>query len=166
MRSSTYKRYHSFLGNARRAIPVPRPPPCHDPPTAHLSRLNSQRGSSGRSYSGMGSSWAELRRVVMRTSGVLEFMEELESADTCRREAGETQADHRSQGPRTHQSPARLEELGCVGVWRWTAAYKGRRRTLARQHCLMIFLSYFCRQIFYHFITFSLSGAKAWTHAE
>lgn len=48
----------------------------------HLSRENSQRGSSGRSYSGIGSSCAELRRVVMRTSGVLEFMEELESADT------------------------------------------------------------------------------------
>lgn len=48
----------------------------------HLSRENSQRGSWGRSYSGIGSSCAELRRVVMRTSGVLEFMEELESADT------------------------------------------------------------------------------------
>ena len=52
---------------------------------AHLSLANSQRGSSGRSYSGIGSSCAELRRVVMRTSGVLEFMEELESADTYRR---------------------------------------------------------------------------------
>lgn len=51
---------------------------------SHLSRVNSQRGSSGRSYSGIGSSCAELRRVVMRTSGVLEFMEELESADTYR----------------------------------------------------------------------------------
>lgn len=51
----------------------------------HRSRENSQRGSSGRSYSGMGSSCAELRRVVMRTRGVLEFMEELESADTCRK---------------------------------------------------------------------------------
>ena len=50
----------------------------------HLSRANSQRGSSGRSYSGIGSSCAELRRVVIRTSGVLEFMEELESADTYR----------------------------------------------------------------------------------
>ena len=50
----------------------------------HLSLENSQRGSSGRSYSGMGSSCAELRLVVMRTSGVLEFMEELESDDTCR----------------------------------------------------------------------------------
>lgn len=51
----------------------------------HLSLANSQRGSSGRSYSGITSSCAELRRVVMRTSGVLEFMEELESADTYRR---------------------------------------------------------------------------------
>lgn len=48
----------------------------------HLSRANSHRGSSGRSYSGMGSSCAELRLVVIRTSGVLEFIEELESADT------------------------------------------------------------------------------------
>lgn len=52
---------------------------------SHLSLGNSHRGSSGRSYSGMGSSCAELRRVVMRTRGVLEFMEELESAETCRR---------------------------------------------------------------------------------
>ncbi len=50
---------------------------------AHLSLENSQRGSSGRSYSGMGSSWAELRRVVILTNGVLELMEELESDDTC-----------------------------------------------------------------------------------
>lgn len=50
----------------------------------HLSLENSQRGSSGRSYSGMIWSWSELRRVVIRTSGVLELMEELESADTCR----------------------------------------------------------------------------------
>ena len=62
-------------------IPTPVPVPAH-----HLSLENSQRGSSGRSYSGMGSSWpAELRRVVMRTNGVLEFIEELESFDTCRR---------------------------------------------------------------------------------
>lgn len=51
---------------------------------SHLSLENSHRGSSGRSYSGIGSSCAELRRVVMRTRGVLEFMEELESAETCR----------------------------------------------------------------------------------
>lgn len=52
----------------------------------HLSRENSHRGSSGRSYSGIGSSCAELRRVVIRTRGVLEFIEELESADTYRTE--------------------------------------------------------------------------------
>lgn len=51
---------------------------------SHLSRANSHRGSSGRSYSGIGSSCAELRRVVIRTRGVLEFIEELESADTYR----------------------------------------------------------------------------------
>lgn len=51
---------------------------------SHLSLENSHRGSSGRSYSGIGSSCAELRRVVMRTRGVLEFMEELKSAETCR----------------------------------------------------------------------------------
>lgn len=48
-----------------------------------MSLGNSHRGSSGSSYSGMGTSVAELRRVVMRTRGVLEFMDELESADTC-----------------------------------------------------------------------------------
>lgn len=55
---------------------------------AHLSLENSQRGSSGRSYSGMGSSWAELRRVVILTNGVLELMEELESEDTCKGKDG------------------------------------------------------------------------------
>lgn len=48
----------------------------------HISLRNSHRGSSGRSYSGMDSLCAELRRVVMRTRGVLEFMDELESVDT------------------------------------------------------------------------------------
>lgn len=53
---------------------------------SHLSRVNSHRGSSGRSYSGIGSSCAELRRIVIRTRGVLEFIDELDSADTYRTE--------------------------------------------------------------------------------
>lgn len=51
-----------------------------------MSLGNSHLGSSGSSYSetpaSMGVSAAEDRRVVIRTRGVLEFMEELDSADT------------------------------------------------------------------------------------
>lgn len=53
--------------------------------SSYLSRENSHRGSSGRSNSGIGMSCAELRRVVIRTRGALEFMEELESEDTYRK---------------------------------------------------------------------------------
>lgn len=52
---------------------------------SYLSLANSHSGSRGRSYSGIGSSGAELRRVVIRTRGVFEFMDELESADTYRK---------------------------------------------------------------------------------
>lgn len=52
----------------------------------HLSLGNSHLGSSGSSYSetpaSIGVSAAEDRRVVILTSGVLEFMEELDSAET------------------------------------------------------------------------------------
>lgn len=52
----------------------------------HLSLGNSHFGSSGNSYSetpaSMGVSAVEDRRVVILTSGVLEFMEELDSAET------------------------------------------------------------------------------------
>lgn len=77
---------------------------------SYLSRANSQRGSSGRSYSGMGSSCAELRRVVIRTKGVLEFIEELESADTYRKK---TLADHQSLGSLAKSSKTSLEDSGC-----------------------------------------------------
>lgn len=52
----------------------------------HLSLGNSHFGSSGNSYSetpaSIGVSAVEDRRVVILTSGVLEFMEELDSAET------------------------------------------------------------------------------------
>lgn len=53
----------------------------------YLSLGNSHFGSSGSSYSetpaNIGASALDERRVVILTKGVLEFMEELESADTC-----------------------------------------------------------------------------------
>lgn len=56
----------------------------------HLSRGNSQRGSSGSSYSetpaSMGVPLEESREG--RTSITPEFMEELESADTCSGDRG------------------------------------------------------------------------------
>jgi hypothetical protein len=55
-------------------------------PSTHLSLGNSHFGSSGSSYSetpaSIGVSAVEDRRVVILTSGVLEFMEELDSAET------------------------------------------------------------------------------------
>lgn len=60
---------------------------CQRKEATYLSLGNSHFGSSGSSYSetpaSMGASAVEERRVVILTRGVLEFMEELESADTC-----------------------------------------------------------------------------------
>lgn len=54
--------------------------------STHLSLGNSHLGSSGSSYSetpaSMGVSAVEERRVVILTNGVLEFIEELDSAET------------------------------------------------------------------------------------
>lgn len=64
----------------------PKQPSPRGLPSVSLSLGNSHFGSSGNSYSetpaSIGVSAVEDRRVVILTSGVLEFMEELDSAET------------------------------------------------------------------------------------